>query len=130
MKFFIVILILLLSLESAFAKFILNVGIVHKKGRNKGTPLVSEFYSSEEIYDEPIVIKVKDELILKLNANFSPEKGVYGPSRKVSIRGELVNVTLKERKKLFVNVPLDQKINEVFEFSDKRIVEIILHPTI
>ena len=129
-KTFFILLTILFSMEFAFAKFVLDVGIIHKKGGEKGTPLVSELHSSEQIYDEPIVIKTKDGLELKVLASFTPEKELYGPSEKIIIKGSLLNLVINENKEIFLTVSLGEEIKETFEFTNKRIVEVVFFPHI
>lgn len=129
-KYLLVIFITFLTLESAFAKFVMNVGIVYKKGGPGESPLVSEYHTSEEVYDEPVIIRMRDELVLKITATFSPEKEIYGPSKKITIQGELIHIVSNERKKILMTVSLDEKTSEIFEFSKQRIVELSFHPYI
>lgn len=116
--------------QSSFAKFVLNIGIINKKGADSETPLVSEYYSREEVYNDPVVIKTKDQLILKVSAAFAPEVETYGPSNKITIQGELINSLKNERKPIFITISLGEKVTEKFSFSSDRVIELIFEPVL
>ena len=131
MKHFIVILLSFLILEAAHSKFSINIGITHKKGGDEGTPLVSEIYSRENVYyEELIILKMHEEIILKVQAFFSMEKETYGPSKRITIKGTITSSILQEEKQVLLEVDLGDKVQNIYEFSDKRIVELNFHPVI
>ncbi|RLA63178.1 MAG: hypothetical protein DRQ88_04510 [Epsilonproteobacteria bacterium] len=82
----------------SFANLYLNIGIVHKKGINKGLILKNELHSLDEVRgNEFIVLKMKDGVEFFLSAKYVIDQGVYGPSDTIFMEAELLD---KKGKKL------------------------------
>lgn len=98
--------ILLFSLE-AYGRMILNVGIVHKRGIDKGLVLVSELLSREELLDKDVAtLQMRNGIRVVLKADFTDDQKGYGPSSLVKIEGKLFD----EAGRLLENFTADKNL--------------------
>ncbi len=129
-KFFFLLIFSLFSLY-VFAGINVHIGIVQKKGIDKGLVLVSEFLAVEDLLGRgEQIFKTSSGVSLKLFGKFILDEKTYGPSTLILFSGKLIN---KDGKILFsfaneVNVgnALDLKFPNVAD----QLTEISITPVI
>ncbi|TDJ08666.1 MAG: hypothetical protein E2O68_01725 [Deltaproteobacteria bacterium] len=130
----IIVLISLLYSSISFANLYLNIGLVHKRGIDKGLVLKYELYSFDEVRGkEFIVLKMKNGIKLSLSANYVIDQGIYGPSDTIFMEAELLDgngnkLTLPEEGHFIVKLG-EQKVFSSDELTDQ-LIEITITPEI
>lgn len=116
----------------AHAILSLDIKMVHKKGIDKELTLTSEIQSRERVFDkETIILRMKNDVTLQLKAYFTSDD-VYGPSSKVYLEGQIVN--LANKSKFFISDKDSvMGLNEEKEFlykseGEDQIVEVTVRP--
>lgn len=125
--------LLLFWCSQAFAILSLDIQMVHKKGIDKELTLTSEIQSRERVFDKEVAeLKMKNNVTLRLKAYFTKDDSIYGPSSKIFLEGQIVN--LANQSKFFIS---DKDsivdLNETKEFlykseEEDQIVEVTVRP--
>lgn len=118
MKNFFAIFILSLSFN-AFSFVTLDVGIIHKKGIDKGLVLDAELYTREDFRPEHRrIITTKDGIRFEFVSHLLPDPGEEGPSVLIEVEGLLIHSDGRLIKK-FKRGDLIFKLGEekTFEYS-------------
>lgn len=133
MKKFCPIFLLILWCYPAFGILSLDIQMVHKKGIDKELTLTSEIQSRERVFDkETVELKMKNNVTLQLKAYFTGDDDVYGPSSKIFLEGQIVN--LANQSKFFISdkdsiVDLNEKKEFLYKSEEEdQIVEVTVRP--
>lgn len=125
-------LIVLLSMVSANATIILNLGIVHKKalGDGEGHILVSEVHEVKELENgEKFIVTMKNGVGVEFKVFFVQNLNDFGPSPLIAITGTIYNSKGDILKSITENdftIPLNSEKKLVFngEASQEVIIKI------
>jgi hypothetical protein len=72
------------------ARLVLDVGIIHRTGLDKGIVLESELHSVKTVDpDVGLVMEMKNKVRAELSAFFVDLPNVYGPTDTIEINGEI-----------------------------------------
>lgn len=133
MKKLCLIFVLLGWCHSAFGILSLDIQMVHKKGIDKELTLTSEIQSRERVFDkEMIQLKMKNNVTLQLKAYFTGDDDIYGPSGKIYLEGQIVN--LANQSKFFISdkdsvVDLNETKEFIYKSEEEdQIVEMTVRP--
>ena len=119
-KYFFTLLLTTIVCQNALANLKVDIGLINKKGIDKGLVLVNELHSSEEITGlRPAVLTMKDNLRLEIYAVLVPDYGTFGPSSLVKVYGKIygpTGVLLKD----YTHSPLVTRLGKTCAFSFER----------
>lgn len=133
-KYFFTLLLTTIVCQNALANLKVDIGLINKKGIDKGLVLVNELHSSEEIIGlRPAVLTMKDNLRLEIYAVLVPDYGTFGPSSLVKVYGKIFSpagALLKD----YTHTPIVTKLGKTcfldFEREDVgQSIEISVTPT-
>ena len=134
LKQFLLLILLCGSISPSWATLKLNIGIIHKKGIDKGLVLVSEIHSLEEVIGgEPIILKVKNGLTFDFEANYREDLEGYGPSDLIGLKGKILGRNgkiLKFFEEADLNVRIGEKRILVHNNNKDQLIEISIQPKI
>lgn len=130
MKTTTLVLLILFSLK-ANAGLVLNIGILHHKGIDKGITLLSEFHSKEEVPPQKeLRIKMREGVEVRLMVDFPGEPDLYGPSARLSIDGKVYSDLGKEMAVLSdgSHVQVGQELSFQVKDNIGQLIEVSLKP--
>lgn len=116
---------------NASAGLILNIGILHHKGIDKGITLLSEFHSKEEVPPQrELRIKMREGVEVRLMVDFPGEPELYGPSARLSIDGKVYSDLGKEMAVLSdgSHVQVGQELSFQVKDNIGQLIEVSLKP--
>jgi len=124
--------ILLLLPCLAQAQLKLNIGIILKRGVDKGLVLINELHSVEIIHGEKeISLKMKNGIAVYLKASYEVNEKSYGPSGNVRFTGRVVDSNQKIIKSLDeenIVILIGQSKKIICSGDSGRIVELTINP--
>ena len=88
------------------ARLFIQVSIINRKGIDKNLTLMSELHTEEEIIGKnPILVMMKNGIVVELEAEYEVTPFIYGPSSNVFVKGRIFD---KDREVLedFYDKPL------------------------
>ena len=127
------IIFLCLFSQSLFARLLVDVTVMNKKGIDIGLTLGSELHATEEVTgDQAIVLQLKSGLKVVLLARFSTNTSdqFAGPVESVVVSGKVTNENGDPVKEL-MRTPTVIQLNETKEFSHSfatQLIEIKVKP--
>jgi hypothetical protein len=131
---FLIFILSLLASAPAFGRITLNVGIVYKKGIDKGLILVSELHSIKEFFGtEEKTFVMKNGIRVQLKAFFFDRSKDYGPSSTIRVLGKIFNSEgrlIRDFKSGEVDIPLGESRTVIHQDVESQIIELILEPHI
>lgn len=111
-----------------------DIGIIFQKGVGKNFTLESEVYARMVKYPgQSMVVKTKNGIVVKMDAEFSDGATEYGPGRKIHVVTNLSHYLSENQisNRVFeFDIALNQKKEFSFKEADDQVIKIIVTPKI